>query len=77
MFIWDFNAIFAIVLIVLLGIVFGMKMFYTLSRRLEFKALDQAASFRQCEYCGYVHMDYLNHSLCRCPRCMSYNDGPG
>jgi hypothetical protein len=74
MFIWDYSAIFAVILIILLGIVFGMGVFYTLNRRLQAATSVEAAYFRQCHYCGYVYMDYLKREPCRCPRCLSYHD---
>lgn len=74
MFIWDFNAIFAVVLIVLLSVVFTLRLVYTLNRRLDFKDSQQPADFRQCGYCGYVYMDYIKYEPCRCPRCLSYHD---
>ena len=74
MFIWDFTAVFAVILIVLLGVVFVLRLFYTLNRGLDFKESSPVEDFRQCGYCGYVYMDHLKRDPCRCPRCLSYHD---
>jgi len=74
MFIWDFGALFAVVLILLLGLVFSLWLFYTLNRGLDFKESQEWADFRQCHYCGYVYMDHFKRNPCRCPQCLSYHD---
>ena len=71
MFIWDYSAIIALSLFILLAIVFVMRVFYTLKRGTE---ASEAGYFRQCPYCGHVYMDFFLHSPCQCPRCLSYHD---
>ena len=74
MFIWDFNAIFAVTIILLFGVVFMAWMFYTCNRRLDFEETTQWRGFRQCHYCAHVYIDYLKRFPCCCPRCLSYHD---
>ena len=73
MFIWDFNAIFAVALILYLVIVLGVWMFYTLIEK-QYGSAKDAGYFRQCRYCGHVYLDYLMRNPCLCPRCLSYHD---
>ena len=73
MFIWDFNAIFAVALILSLAIVLGVWMFYTFRGQQDRRTQD-AGYFRQCRYCGHVYLDYLMRNPCLCPRCLSYHD---
>ncbi len=75
MFIWDFSAIFAVVLILSLGLVLTMWMRYN-SNRDHQQGVAEAVSeyFRQCHYCGYVYLDYARRDPCSCPRCLSYHD---
>ena len=74
MFIWDFSAIFAVVLIVSLGVVFAGWLFYTFNGPVENHEYRPQEHFRQCQYCGHVYMDYLKRAPCRCPQCLSYHD---
>ena len=74
MFIWDFNAIFAVVVIVVLTLVFILRVIYTFNRDAYAARTAEWEQFRQCHYCGYVYMDYFKRSPCRCPRCLSYHD---
>jgi hypothetical protein len=75
MFVWDFSAAFAVILIVLLGIVFGLWIAYTLSKKyLWVQELNDAQYFRQCRFCGYVYRDYFKRNPFRCPQCLSYHD---
>ncbi|MBI4309587.1 MAG: hypothetical protein HY591_04575 [Candidatus Omnitrophica bacterium] len=74
MFIWDYSAIFAVVIIVTLGVVFMAWVFYTCNRKLIFEEQALWEEFRQCHYCAYVYIDHLKRAPCRCPRCLSYHD---
>lgn len=74
MFIWDFSAVFAVILFLFLGLVFALRLFYTLDRRPDLKGSRDWPDFRQCRYCGYVYVDHFQRSPCRCPRCLSYHD---
>ncbi len=74
MFIWDFNAIFAIALILGVGLVLTLWIIYTLNRDRQQKQETITEYFRHCLYCGYVYLDYFQSNPCRCPRCLSYHD---
>ncbi len=74
MFIWDFNVIFAIFLIVFIGLVIGWGIFYTLGRDKVSRGVLMEPYFKQCLYCGHTYLDYLKHDPSRCPRCKSYHD---
>ena len=74
MFIWDYSALFAVVIIITLGVVFTAWMVYTCNRRLNFEGPVDWTEFRQCHYCAHVYVDYLKRSPCRCPLCLSYHD---
>jgi hypothetical protein len=74
MFIWDFSAIFAVALILTVGLVLALWIrynFYRDGQQVEGAILEY---FRQCSYCGYVYLDYSKKSPCYCPRCLSYHD---
>ncbi len=74
MFIWDFSALFALVLILCVGLVLTWWIVYNLNRDKQGGEDRIIEYFRQCHYCGYVYLDYFQNSPCRCPRCMSYHD---
>ena len=74
MFIWDFNAVFALAVISCLTLVLGPWIAYTFKERAH-PADKDAAYFRQCRYCGHMYLDYLQRDPCLCPRCHSYHDG--
>jgi len=74
MFIWDFSAIFAVILILGVGLVLTLWMVYNLSRGQEGADDGVTDYFRHCRYCGYVYLDYHQSNPFRCPRCQSYHD---
>lgn len=74
MFIWDFTALFAVFVIVFLGIVLSMWMFYTLNVAKSPKIFNEGANFWNCKYCGHVFVEYVKRDILRCPRCLSYLD---
>ncbi len=74
MFIWDFSAIFAVTLILSLGLVLTLWVRYNLNRDRQGLKETIVEYFRQCNYCAYVYLDYLRRTPCRCPRCLSYHD---
>ena len=74
MFIWDFSAIFAVGLILAIGVVLTLWVRYNLARDKQAAPEPVAEYFRQCHFCGYVYLDYFKKDPCRCPRCLSYHD---
>ena len=73
MFIWDFNAFFAVAIILFLAVVLGFWMFYTFKEG-HCRTAKDAAYFRQCRYCGHTYLDLALKNPCLCPRCSSYHD---
>ena len=74
MFIWDFDALFAVALIFLVGLVLTFWIRYNLSR-LKYNADQQVAAYvKHCQYCAYVYLDYRLKASSKCPRCMSYHE---
>ena len=74
MFIWDYSAIFAVLMILLMGVAIFGWIYYTLNRGAHAKGSIDSPFFRQCLYCAYVYMDFDKQSPCRCPRCLSFYD---
>ncbi len=74
MFIWDFSAIFAVILIFGVGIVLTLWIIYTLNRQRQQSGEVIADFLRHCHYCSYIYLDYRKRVPCRCPRCKSYHD---
>jgi hypothetical protein len=75
MFIWDFSALVAVILIIGVGLVLSLWIIYNLNRDKGAVIEDSCIEFfRHCRYCGYVYLDYRRHEPCRCPRCASYHD---
>ena len=74
MFIWGFDAIFAVALILSIGLVLILWMLYNLNRDREMQQEKVSQYLKHCHYCGYVYLDFLLRSSCRCPRCLSYHD---
>lgn len=75
MFIWDFGALFAVSLILSIGLVLTLWIRYNFKREAQEVVGDSVGDyFRQCNYCSYVYLDYFKKNPCRCPRCLSYHD---
>lgn len=74
MFIWDFDAFFSISLILCVGLVLTFWLRYNLNRDRQQEQEKVVHYLKHCHYCGYVYLDYLVRSSCRCPRCLSYHD---
>ena len=73
MFIWDFNAFFAIAIILYLTVVLGFWVSYTFKEG-HCRGIKDVRYFRQCRYCGHVYLDHLLKNPCLCPCCSSYHD---
>ena len=74
MFIWEYNAIFAVVVFLSFGVVFVLWVAYTLIRAGVEGEPKESVYFRQCPFCVYVYMDYYVRTPGHCPRCLSYHD---
>lgn len=76
MFIWGFDAIFAVTLILSIGLVLTFWILYNLNRDQEVAGQKVSEHLKHCQYCGYVYLDFFlsKKSACRCPRCLSYHD---
>jgi hypothetical protein len=71
MIIWDFSAIIALGLTVLLSLVITSWVIYTLNRKRKAEE-KEALYLNQCPYCTYLFMDYLYSNRRKCPGCGSY-----
>ena len=75
MFVWDFSALFAVILVIGVGLVLGLWIAYNLNRdKNEVESISLESYFMHCHYCGYVYLDYYQKKPCQCPRCLSYHD---
>lgn len=74
MFIWDYVALFAVWIFVVLSLVIFIWVNYTLGRSKSLENFKDADHFYQCLYCGHNYMHYFVQNECRCPRCLSYHN---
>ena len=74
MFIWDFSAYYAFILILGVGLVLAIWMVYNFNNDRNRKDESCLEYFRQCRYCAHVYLDYLIKEPYRCPRCHSYQE---
>ncbi len=73
MFIWDFSVIVALAGTIAVGVVICLWILSSRKPRLP-SLFKDAQAFKQCPYCSYVFLDYLNRKGLPCPRCHSYLD---
>lgn len=74
MFVWDFDALFAVCLIFLVGLVLVLWIRYNLIRD-ELNAQTSFSEYlKYCKYCAYVYFDYKKKMSKRCPRCQSFGE---
>ncbi len=73
MFIWDFAVIVALAGALCLGLVIILWVMSERKTGLH-HSFNDVQAFKQCPYCAYVFLDYLNRKGLPCPRCHSYLD---
>ena len=73
MFIWDFDAIFAVAVIFGVGLVLTQWMIYNSCRGKDRGESKVSEYLKHCQYCGHVYLDYFLSTTRRCPRCSSYH----